>query len=229
MQILSKKTFCKALDYIKEQDDINDKFSSALEMVGDGPFVYGADNKFYSALLLVLQEAMHDKYDYISWWLYDTDDYVVYSADDKKSWDLKEPTALYDYLVESYHEERKIAEFETDNKMQWFVVRENINTHSFEKFDIFNHGGFCDKLADIMKKNPSREEFTTELDYLVKKYFWNKCEWEIVISGWPPQNENPHEKKVDVYQQLRLNWELFVEYVWQFMPTKKKEEVSDEL
>ena len=49
---------------------------------------------------MVLKEAVNDQYDYISWWLYDTDDYIVETKDGSQKWDLQEPEALYDYLME---------------------------------------------------------------------------------------------------------------------------------
>ena len=52
-------------------------------------------------LLLVLKEAVHDQYDYIGWWLYEgAEDYMIWEADTSRSWCLKEPEALYDYIVE---------------------------------------------------------------------------------------------------------------------------------
>ena len=45
------------------------------------------------------KESVHDEYDYIEWWLYETTDYKVWTEDGTKEWDLKEPEALYDYIV----------------------------------------------------------------------------------------------------------------------------------
>ena len=39
-----------------------------------------------------------DQYDYIGLWLYEASDYIVEAADKSQRWDLREPTALYDYL-----------------------------------------------------------------------------------------------------------------------------------
>ena len=97
--MLDKETFCKALSLIKAQEETDRKVTDALQLVGDGHFVFGTDNKYLEALLLVLKEAMGDKYDYISWWLYDaTEDYRVWSEDESKEWLLKEPAALYDFI-----------------------------------------------------------------------------------------------------------------------------------
>ena len=97
---ISKETFCKVIQLIKEQDRINDEFGKALDLVGNGHFVFGTENRYYEALLLVLKEALPDKYDYISWWLYEaTPDYRVWAEDGKKEWNLKEPAALYDFII----------------------------------------------------------------------------------------------------------------------------------
>ena len=48
--MLSKETFCTALRLIKEQEEINRQFSDALDLVGDGHFVYGTNDKYLSAL-----------------------------------------------------------------------------------------------------------------------------------------------------------------------------------
>lgn len=98
--MLSKETFCKALELVLEQERIDNAFSDALQTVGNGHYVFGSPNKNYEALMLVLKEAVNDRYDYISWWLYEgAPDYEVSTADGTQTWVLKEPEALYDYIV----------------------------------------------------------------------------------------------------------------------------------
>lgn len=60
-----------------------------------------------------------------------------------------------------------------------------------------------------------RDNITCIRDFLEERlraechyYFWGKCEYEVVISGWP--NENI-QKKTDVYEQLEANWGIFKE------------------
>lgn len=98
--LISKDTFCKAMKLIREQESTDEAFSKALQNVGYGHFVFGAKNKYLEALLLVISEAMNDKYDYISWWLYEaTDGFEVSLSDGSKKWCLKEPEALYEFIV----------------------------------------------------------------------------------------------------------------------------------
>lgn len=98
--MISKNTFCKALQLIQEQEDIYDEVSKALDKVLDGSFLLGCDNRFLSALVMVLEETMGDKYEYISWWLWEApeDSKTVEEVNGCKH-DLKEPEALFDFLV----------------------------------------------------------------------------------------------------------------------------------
>ena len=42
-------------------------------------------------------------------------------------------------------------------------------------------------------------------------YFCAKAEWEIVISDWFGKQV---EKKIDVYDQVMLNWDRFIEWLY---------------
>ena len=98
--MISKELFCKALRMIVEQEEINRRFAEARQLVGNGHYVFGNPNKYYDALLEVLKETVGDRYDYISWWLYEgAPDYKIWSTDESQEWDLKEPEALYDYIT----------------------------------------------------------------------------------------------------------------------------------
>ena len=98
--LLSKETFCSALRMIGEQERINDEVAVALDKVCGGHSAFGCNNKYLTALLMVLKEAVNDQYDYIDWWLYEgADEYKVWSADEREEWILKEPEALYDFIV----------------------------------------------------------------------------------------------------------------------------------
>ena len=97
---ISKDVFCSALKLIKEQKAVDDEFSKALQTVGNGHFVFGTENKYRRALLMVLKEAVNDVYDYIDWWLYEgAPDYEIWSADEEEKWELREPEALYEYIT----------------------------------------------------------------------------------------------------------------------------------
>ena len=97
--VISKETFCKALQLIREQEEVDRQFSEALQTVGNGHYVFGTPNRCQDAAILVLVEAVGDKYEYIDWWLYELGDKVIELADGSQTWDLTTPEALYDYIV----------------------------------------------------------------------------------------------------------------------------------
>ena len=97
--MISKETFCKALELIQEQQTVNKKVSDALDMVGNGYYVFSGGEQYYEALMLVLKEAACDKYDYISWWLYEAaPSYKVWTEKQLREWCLKDPGDLYDFI-----------------------------------------------------------------------------------------------------------------------------------
>ena len=102
--MITKETFCKVMSLIKEQEEIYDQVGKALESVMDGHFILGSENKFLEALFLVLKEGLRDEDDFISWWLYEDVEKIIYTSfdADSKTLDLTEPEALYDYIINNY-------------------------------------------------------------------------------------------------------------------------------
>lgn len=123
--------------------------------------------------------------------------------------------------------------------LEWNVFRYNINARKIEKYNVFSHGGFLKELAKFPK---DRTIFEDRLRREAQYYFWSKCEMEVVITSWPPyidteeyqrltKENNEHiakrgepprvlnvcptvGEKIDIYEQLILNWDMFVEYTW---------------
>ena len=70
------------------------------------------------------------------------------------------------------------------------------------------------EIANLLNKtNISREDFEKELKNILKYYFWSKSEWEILIRAWCGGNGD-EEIKIDVWDQIKWNWDRFVEYVY---------------
>lgn len=97
--------------------------------------------------------------------------------------------------------------------MEWNVYIENVNKREIERYNIFQYFSLTDEIRRIKKETGSKEEFAKELDNELKYRFWSKCEWEIILSDWPPSAKF-HKEKIDVYDQLKMNWDVFVDYVW---------------
>lgn len=99
---ISKDLFVKIIKLIQEQHSTNVTVSDALELVCDSRVVFGANNKFYEALMLLLKTLCNDIHNYIEWWLYDNVEKVIYSTETKTIlWELDTPEDLYDFILDS--------------------------------------------------------------------------------------------------------------------------------
>lgn len=96
--------------------------------------------------------------------------------------------------------------------MEWYVYRYNINSRKVERFNIFNHGSFSEDFEKLRQKGLERDGFAEELNRLLMYYFWSKYEYEVVV-GELTDRQNKAEEKVDIYDQVRMNWQQFLDYV----------------
>lgn len=136
--------------------------------------------------------------------------------------------------------------------ISWKVFNEDINKRKIVEYDVFTHYNFLKGLSKVFKDidklekaEESQKKLEAEFNERVRReclyYFWGKCEWEVVLTSWPPyitveeidrlnKEIEDHVKnwgsparvvspnldidmKVDVYDQLQLNWNIFLQYV----------------
>lgn len=94
----------------------------------------------------------------------------------------------------------------------WNVFIDNWNNRSISSYNIFQHASFLDGCKKAAKKHRGdMEAFAEAVRQELMYYFWSKCEWEIVLTSWPTGRS---EQKVDVYDQVRMNWDVFISYLW---------------
>lgn len=127
--------------------------------------------------------------------------------------------------------------------MVWNVYREDFNNKAIVTYNIFDHSGFAQDINKLLKEDITKDEFAEQLKRSLRYYFWSKSEHEVVITSWPvyinraelgrlnTEYEEYNNKwghypykinvspdvgeKVDIYSQITsLNWDIFVNYVW---------------
>ena len=98
--------------------------------------------------------------------------------------------------------------------MRWNVYIHSFNKNEMEPYNIFNHSGFTYEVKQAIKKYKDKDTFIEKLKYEVMYYFWNKCQWEIIVSPWVGKKESCNEK-IDVFDQIMMNWDIFADYVWE--------------
>ena len=103
------------------------------------------------------------------------------------------------------------------HNLVWNVYNQNFNARKIEVvnlFDIFDIDDFI-KLFKKRYKNKEQqtvENFKSELKNQLMYRFWSKCEWEVIVSAWPPDDKV--SIKIDVYEQIANNFDVFCDYVW---------------
>lgn len=100
--MLTRKTFVEAIGNIKKHEELMDKIDEVCREFGDFRPSLDFGDLHLHALLDVLKEAMDDRYDNISWWLYEKADPIVSWEENGQeiTRDLSDVDSLYDYLVE---------------------------------------------------------------------------------------------------------------------------------
>lgn len=100
--------------------------------------------------------------------------------------------------------------------MEWNVYVGDFNARTVRSYNVFDHGGFVDDLKKASRKHgEDRGAFEEEMRRSLMYWYWSKCEWEVVVSHWPPLDDGKGDIKVDVFDQVWMNWRLFCDYVWE--------------
>ena len=106
----------------------------------------------------------------------------------------------------------------SDNR-EWFVFVEDINRKRIKVYNIFEHKDFMEDCNDAWENYKNKHHdflrYQENIDSILMYYFWCKCEWEIILSNFPP-SDSFHEKKIDVYQQVKINWDKFIDYIFSY-------------
>ncbi len=141
--------------------------------------------------------------------------------------------------------------------MNWNVYINKPNSKQIEIFNVFDHPSFRENVTAILKKNLTFQEFEKKIRSELYYYFGGKVEWEVVITSFPPHLDKKEQDrlidecrdfflknerypvrqyvvldtglKIDVYQQVMLNWQVFLDYVWKHSSVKEKEAKTKEV
>ena len=104
--------------------------------------------------------------------------------------------------------------------MEWKVYISDFNAKKIIVWNVFHHYSFKEDIKDIYKKYKNDfETFSKEVQTSLMYYYWAKCEWEVIVSDWPTSGKV--EAKIDVYNQVMLNWDKFIKYTWDMCHARK--------
>lgn len=100
--------------------------------------------------------------------------------------------------------------------MEWNVFVCNVNKQKIETYNVFEHSSFSEYVSEHLKECKTKEEFAERLKSELRYYFGFKAEWEVLVSPWVGGDREKDTIKIDVFDQVMSNWEIFVDYVWGF-------------
>ena len=112
--------------------------------------------------------------------------------------------------------------------LEWNVYVSDFNRGEIVKHNVFDHWRLMEDLKKIARKykNSERAKFEDEMAGWLKYYYWSKCEWEIIIDHFP-HCDRFKDEKVDVWDQIEMNWGIFCDYVWAHIAELRRREKKD--
>lgn len=106
--------------------------------------------------------------------------------------------------------------------LEWNVYLEDFNNKKIRVYNIFNHHTFYEDCLKAKKEyKDDKDKFLDKIKSSLMYCFWSKCEYEIILTSWP-KRDNFDDEKIDVYDQVMLNWPIFSEYIWENKKEIKK-------
>ncbi len=133
----------------------------------------------------------------------------------------------YDFIREELVELRKEYKkgYKKFNETWFYAYNKNGMNVEFNPETCMKAGGFNNKFKD--------EVFAKRLETVLRYYFWSRCECEIVLTDWPTSITHKEleklvsepvtyrhsveldiSKKIDMFEQVQNNWNIFIDYVW---------------
>ena len=97
--------------------------------------------------------------------------------------------------------------------LSWYVYVGDFNAGVIKEFNVFQHGGFMQDVEKAVRRKLNREQFEKEIRTSLMYWYWSKCEWEVIIDHWP-HSDRRKDIKVDVFDQVMMNWNHFITYLW---------------
>ena len=107
------------------------------------------------------------------------------------------------------------------NVMIWDFNRRMLTT--YDVLPYFREEYKEAKKTDRPKTRKEWEEFVTRKG---RYMFWSRCEWEIIVSEWPPAKED-RGVKIDVWRQIENNLGIVVDILMEeYKPRKSSDKGS---
>lgn len=165
------------------------------------------------------------------------------------------------FIFANEEEKKAFIPYKPDNKtLEWYVFYHDWNSNEICPTNVLIHSSkFVDGLFKAKRKYKNDYiKFAEEIRMSLQYAYWSKSEHETIITSWPPHideeefnrlvkaKEDDESKgfkrfyenvnltcdyKIDIYMQVMLNWNRFIDYLWcnKRKITKKGLGINDDL
>lgn len=86
------------------------------------------------------------------------------------------------------------------------VIIYNINRKKFEPYNIMDF--FVEEYKEEKNKPTTFATFKKFIERKSKWMFWSRCEYEIILTDWPPSGV---KEKWDIHRQIMMNIDIITE------------------
>jgi len=84
----------------------------------------------------------------------------------------------------------------------------DINKNKFVLYDVMPY--FVRSYNETKNKPKTHKEFVEFVKRVGLCQFWGRCEWEVILTPWPPVDHDRYDKKIDVWEQIEANLDVVV-------------------
>ena len=88
----------------------------------------------------------------------------------------------------------------------FYVIHQDYNAKEFEPYDVMHY--LVEQYKKVKNKPKTKDEFIEFIKAESRYKWWSRCEYEIIIAGWP--NENTREKW-DIHEQVMMNIDIIAD------------------
>ena len=109
------------------------------------------------------------------------------------------------------------------NKFYAFMM--NFNTKKLEWIDVIEHLVYVRSKYESSKDFKDYKQLKKFCELWLKERFMSRCEYEVLISPWPPEKDGIKESdtiKIDIWEQIEPNIDIVVELFQREIGNKMK-------
>ena len=99
-------------------------------------------------------------------------------------------------------------------ELVWNVYHYSQTTRKIEVWNIFHSLKFGERIERLIKKKHEKEAFAEKVKGELMYCFLTKYEYEITVCKYPRPETDAEDLRVDVFDQVMLNFDAFIDYLY---------------